>query len=336
MHASKTKGYHATSHFFDLFPTPRFLEMSAPGLSIEDRTLHYIEFNRFKGGLVLKNHASANIPEGIIQKGEIVDSAGFTAILKAFARTHNLRHVRCSIPEEQSYIFRGKIPKTTESSEIRTAVEFIIEENVPLMVSESVFDYSVIEQENQNEATSMDVSVSVVSERVVRSYLEALRKADLSPLHFEIESQAIAKALVRRDDPTAYLLLNFFETKIGIYIVSENVVQFSSTIALSGDRKVVPFDELKNEIHKVLSYWDSQLEKLNEKKKVISNVIVSGVVSDEKELFEKLDFLKMSLEIGNVWSNAFSFNFHIPEIPKAESLSYATAIGLALPHHVHF
>lgn len=348
--------------FFDVFPTPRFLEMPAPGLALEDRSLRLVEFSRTKEGLKLKRFAHANVATGIIENGEIMDAAGLTAILTAFRKKYDLFHTRCIIPEEKGYLFQAQIPKVSSPVEIATAVEFIIEENVPLSVSESVFDFALIE--SPKEENFLEVAVSVVAAEAVRSYLSAFREAGLSPIHFEVESQAVAKAVVPRDDTHLRLLIHIFRNKIGLYLVHKSVVSFSSTIALSPDafteeaadeehshdknrnhhgkekkrnaiKKVsvrLPIEEIRTGTEKILSFWNSQADKQGKEHQAIEFVTVSGHGAHDGSIPQQLEFLNAGVSVANVWINAFSFDRRIPEIPREESLEYATAIGAALPH----
>lgn len=353
MHKPIFKKDHDKTHFFDLFPTPRFLEMSAPGIAIEDTAIRYVEFSRKKEGLVLEGYDLVSIPEGVIVSGEVIKKDVLISLLSGLKEKHNLNYVRCVIPEEKGYIFRTRIPKAS-ASDINTAVEFVIEENVPVSVREAVFDYSVVESEDEQE-NDIDVSVTVVPENIVSSYMDIFSSAGMTPLHFEMESQAILKASIHRENNTPHLMVHFFDKKICVAIASDGVINFSSTVAFSGEEVSVEiktkdkknnnfskkitgavFDEFKSETNKIISYWNSKFEKLDQKPIPISSVVVSGHSADEADILNKLNELGLEVSIANVWINAFSFDSFIPPIPKSESLEYAVAVGLALPHHFHF
>jgi Tfp pilus assembly PilM family ATPase len=259
------------------------------------------------------------------------------------------------LPEEKSYLFRGRVPKTSSVAELRTSVEFIIEENVPLSVSEAVFDYFVIEDPSLETNDTLDVAVSVVPRDLVESYVSILNSAGLSPLHFEIESQAIAKAVVKKGDKTPYLLINLFDRKIGIYVVSQEAIQFASTLPLTerperkgekieseGEKQMtsktspididIPIEEVKSETNKIISYWNSQSERLGSDKIPIETAVLSGKGADSKKLSRDLSFLNMKIRAADVWTNAFSLEDYIPSLPKNESLEYVVAVGLAIPN----
>lgn len=354
---------HKANHFFDIFPTPRFLEMTSPGVAIEDGSLRYVEFGRTKKGLELKSFDFVSIPDGVIVGGDIKNVDALSAILSEFRKKHDIYSVRCSLPEEKGYLFRSSIPKAS-TVETRTAVEFIIEENVPLSVQEVVFDYSLVRVEKE-EDESVDVAVSVVPELVVRSYMEVFQKAGMLPLHFEMESQALIKSSISREDLSPYLLVHLLKRKIIIAVISNGVIHFSSVVHIKNTttkddgrkqktselekgtiKKVhtkndvditnLPLDDVEVEVKKLISYWNSSFEKKNQRVEEITSMIVNGHSSDNEELIERLGKIGIDISVANVWINAFDFKSFVPQISKSESLEYAVAIGLSLPHHFHF
>ncbi|NDF13372.1 MAG: hypothetical protein EB060_11240 [Proteobacteria bacterium] len=56
-----------------------------------------------------------------------------------------LSFVQVTLPEDKAYIFRTSIPKVSEA-QVRQAIEFQLEENVPLSPAEAVFDFIVLPQ----------------------------------------------------------------------------------------------------------------------------------------------------------------------------------------------
>ncbi len=333
--------------FFDFFPTPKFMDMPAPGLSLNDSGLRYVEFTPSAHGISIGHYGKAILPSGIIEAGIIKDPESLMHALENFRKSFNLRYIRTSLPEERAYLFNTKIAKVAEK-ELRTAVEFTIEENVPLSVSEVVFDYVVLPKK-ENNRDEIEVSVSVVPEAVVLEYLEIFRKAGFVPLHFDVESQAITKSLISRRDHGVSLVVNWDLSKVGLYISSFNSVHFTSTIPISSQRnKDMPaggINEewlkspdilfLKDEIKKVLLYWQTQADKTGKVAESIERIVLCGEGVGKKELAVELSrTFSIKAELGNVWANAFSFDDYIPEISIEESLAYAGAVGLAIPQQM--
>ena len=92
---------------------------------------------------------------------------------------------------------------------------------------------------------------------------------------------------------------------------------------------------LKGEIERHHRYWNTKKDARGKSTPQIEKVILCGGSSN---LVGLLEYLSGSLNVpvvhGNVWTNTFSFEEVIPDIPRAHSLGYATAIGLALRDEV--
>jgi Tfp pilus assembly PilM family ATPase len=66
-------------------------------------------------------------------------------------------------------------------------------------------------------------------------------------------------------------------------------------------------------------------------KQKIVKIILCGRESGLQGLPDYLEAtLGLSVELANVWCNVFSFDSYIPQIPRKESLAYASVIGLSL------
>ena len=91
---------------------------------------------------------------------------------------------------------------------------------------------------------------------------------------------------------------------------------------------------LKDEIEKLVSYWQTHLERYSNVRQKITRVVLCGSESGLQGFPEYLEAnLGMPVELGNVWSNVFSFDSYIPPISRKDSLAYATVIGLLLHRH---
>ena len=76
-----------------------------------------------------------------------------------------------------------------------------------------------------------------------------------------------------------------------------------------------------------MHYW----ENIPSKKNDIEKIILCG---GESNMAGLTDFfsqeLKKPVELGNTWVNVTTFKNYVPEIARNISLTYATAVGLAL------
>lgn len=354
--------------FRDFFPPPQFLEMPAVGLDISDRAVTALELIRRRDAFAVGRFGRRPLPAGAIVDGYVHDKEQVIAVLRALARELRLSFVNASLPEEKAYLYITKLPLVSHK-EMRGAILFTLEENVPLSPGEAIFDYTVIRRAPPSSADSMDVSVTVLPRVVVETYRELFSAAGLVPLSFELGAQAICRAVISRGDHGVYLVLHFGEEKTGLFIVRDETVQFTATAAVGaaaiteertsrdflspsrtpdGDGAkndsigridvVSPFSStdamgaLRAEIGKIISYWQTHVGGSGGAGTLIEKVALCGKGATREGLRESLSrILTLPVFAANVWRNAFSFTASIPPILFDESLEYAAAVGLALP-----
>jgi len=336
------------SILLDLFPVPKFLAMKTAGLSFSDDRVQFVKFKSSKHGLSVDFYGEKPIPAGVIVGGFVEKPDVLTGIVASIQKEHKLDLVEASLPEEKSYPFKAEVPRVNPK-DLRSSVEFVIPDNVPFKTSEVVFDFAVLgdgKAENH-----LSVVVSVLPEKVVDIYTEVLHKAGILPVSFEVDSQAVAKSVVKVGDKKTYLVVNIMKKKIGFYIVEGGLVHFSSTIGtddfpeipmttmvkddssvteLKDEKITIPLQQLLRETKKIITYWNTHKEAKSGI--LIEEILVCGRDGATAETADFLaNNLELPVEVANVWANVFSLDEQIPDIPKAEALQYAAAIGLALP-----
>lgn len=354
--------------FHEFFPPPKFLEMPAVGLDLSDSAVTALELIRRKDSYVVGRFGRRALPSGAISGGYVNDKEGVIAELTKLKDELHLDFVHASVSEEKAYLFKTSIPRVP-SKEMRSVLEFKLEEHVPVPAAETVFDYTVIAPNGHAPPDHIDVGVTVLPRKVVDTYTELLSVAELVPLSFEIEAQAIARAVVKGGDRGAHLIVNFGEEKTGLFIVSDAVVYFTSTVTIGGRNITEAFAKhlsvsreeaekikrertalfaradgelffslmnavsaLKDEVNKLSVYWRTHQDAGGDARKKIEKVVLTGRDAALPGFDEYLALsLSVPVEVGNVWRNICSFDDYIPPIPFDESLDYAAAVGLALP-----
>jgi len=293
------------------------------GFSISDTSLRFVSLTKHEHTFVLGDYAEHPFKEGVVDAGFINQPEEIVAILKELKKKYSLQFIKITLPEEKAFVFRTQIPAVSPE-EIRGSVEFTIEENAPLSVSEVVFDYMVVPTKNSSEDGKIDVVVSVVPQKVVDSYLKLCSEAGLFVVSCELESQAIARCIVRKDDISSYLILNLERNKTGFYITTGGAVQFTSTMVITPNN----LSGLCDEISKI--YWHTHGDKKGNVK--ISKILLSGEHAGHEGVREYIvSNLGIDVEVANVWENVFTLDTYVPDLSYKDSLSFAPAIGLALP-----
>lgn len=360
-----------TERFFQLFPPPSFLALPRVGVDISDEAIRFVEFVHFAHGLELGRFGEKKLPTGVVESGYINDIETLVGKLSELRHENDLNFVKASLPEEKVYLFKAELPRLPQS-EMRSAIEFRLEENVPISPADAIFDYEVIQKELPEFAETVEVSISVLPKKVITTYLQVFERSGLSVLEFATEGKAISSSLIKKGDLGTYMIVNFTEKRTGIFIISEGVVRFTSTLTIGGelvtnalakslsisqeeaqkikeeqrtvgkngkdifDYSMNALSAIKDEINKIFIYWHTH-EDLHTAKSRPNNKIEKIILCGENSALIGLDAylassIKVPVERGDVWNNAFSYESFIPAIPALKALSYAVPIGLALPN----
>jgi hypothetical protein len=316
--------------FFDFFPPPKFLLLSTEGIAVTETAVQFIQFGKGtkSGGLELVHCTEAPVEAGAVRSGSIENKEALVKALKDLKTRFGVKFVHATLPEERAYLFTVVLEKVPYDN-LRDAVAFTIEDNAPVSLAESIFDFEVIgATEGKSE---VKVAVSVLPVEVVESYTSVFEDAGITPISFDVESQAMARALVGKDDARSHLIVNLGGEKTGLYVAEEEVAQFSSTLPY-GTNGDVGLTNLKAEMHKLFAFWNTRVDKHGTLGQRIEKILFTGAgAKDEAFIAALMSGIEIEYSIGNVWANAFSFDEYIPEVSFEQSLSLGAAIGAALP-----
>lgn len=357
----------ALSTFTKLIPPPQYLLLPSVGVDISDSSLKYVQFQpdtRSGTQLGLSYWGDIDIPDSVLHRGTVHDVKALSQVIREVKDRTAVSTVRVSLPEERAYLFETEIRRGTPFKEIRGLLEFRLEENVPLSPRDAFFDYDIIEDGLQKDM--LRVSVTAYARETIMNYYEACIAAGVTPLAFEVEAQAIARATIPAGDLGAHMIVDFGKTRTGIGIVYHGTLMYTSTIDIGGaelsaalrqqigDKPESELTQIKNrqglirtvessdvydallptmsaiidEIRTRMDYWNARDVS---GARHVSSVILCGGSVNMKGLPEYFtEMLKIPAQRADIWQNAFSFDRHVPEIGRRYSYGYATAVGLAL------
>lgn len=319
--------------FFDFFPTPEYLLLSTSGLVITDESIKFVRLERglFGHSLSLSRYEKIPLLEGIVQSGFINDAEKLTAILKDLSFRHKFEYIHATLPEERAYLFSATIDKVPAQG-LRDAVAFIIEENVPVSLANSVFDFDIVEEFPAS--NQIKVTASVLSRKVVDFYIQVFEAAGITPVSFDIESQAIAHAIIPKGDKSTQLVINLSALKTGFYVVEDGVVQFTTTLpyGASGESPYPHLSDLKGEMRKIFAFWSARNTGPDAPERKIEKALLTGAGALKNDFVTEL-MSECPVEYGTAlaWTNAELDVATLPKEIYQDSLDYAAAIGVALP-----
>lgn len=348
------------------FPTPSYLAMSSCALDISDQSIKYGELIPTSLGLRLGKFGHVKIPPGVVVSGKIENENELIKILKDLAKKENLHFVRISLPEEQMYLFTLSLPKTNDI-DIKEAILLQLEEHIPLRAIDTTFDFEVVLENEQN----IYVEVLAIATATIDSYMSVFTRSGLAPLSFELEAQAIARAVIPYDDPSPVMIVDFGEARTGASIAHNNKVYFTTTLDIGGISITnmisknfnISFEEaekmkrsyglssassadeifpailngisvLRDELNRHYIYWKTH-EDDGIKHEKLDRIILCGGDSNLTGLSNYLESsMSLKVENANIWVNVSDMKASVPSISFEESFGYATVIGLALADYL--
>ncbi len=345
------------------FPMPHFLSRPSFGLDISDESIKFIEFLDSRNGVKIGRFGEVSMPAGVIDSGKIAEPKSLKNTLISFVRDNKIKSARVSLPEEQIYLFKLKVPREGAKN-MREMIELSLEEYVPIPTAEVVFDYELLQEDEQN----FEVEVAAVPKSVIESYLYILKDCNLFVPSFELEAQALARAVVKHGDTDAHMVVDFGNRRTGISIVNKGMVVFTSTLDIGGVTLTklleknfkISFAEaekmklkyglmrntdnqevfstllngvsiLKDEISKHFIYWHTHKDEDGKDRPQIKKIILCGRGANLAGFADYVSVsMRQKVELADVWTNVVFPKKYVPDMPFNESLGYATAVGLAL------
>jgi len=238
------------------------------GIDIGDRSFKLVQVSKGHGEKPYRISAwgSVDVPDEAMERGDIKDvdkAASYVARLLAESAGHvRGRAVVACLPEAKTFIKIIELAERTDEAGLRAAVMKEIEQNIPLPPSEIYFDWQVLDdtprpiapvtdaevkpeefapgednEEPVRTPPAMRILMGAAPKTLVDDYSAVLEKAGLTPIAFEIEAMAIARALTGakddlRGEPVG--LLDIGATRSSLVIYDDGAPRMSISIPISG------------------------------------------------------------------------------------------------------
>lgn len=339
--------------------------MSGAGVDIGESSVKAVTFKTHTGACLLHSFTHTELAEGVVVGGDIEKPDTLVDVLRSFRLRERIHFAHASLPERKAYLYQTLIPNVKEK-DLRAAVEFSLENNVPIAPEEVLFDYEVA----RTTASGRVVSVTAFAKRVVSKYQEVFSRAGITLRSLEIESQALGRALWSAEDKKhTTMAIDFGRKTTRIAIFDHGTVAFTATLDVGGDaltsavmkRFSVSAEEaekiknekgflegaknrdlyealattasvLKDEISRHIAYWNTPSGAEDDVlKQPIEYIALVGGNANIRGLPEHLSrAFNLPVLVGNVWENAVNMDEYIPHMAKNHSLEYATTVGLAV------
>ncbi len=355
-------GLH-TNRIAALFPPPEFLSMPAAGIDISDTSIKYLDAQCTPEGLLPRIFDSVPLEEGVVVDGVVRDVEALATALNELRVNNDRRFANVSLPEELVYLYTLEVPTAHGDKEIMQMIEFSLSEHAPIPVENAIYNYDVIRK--RGEIT--EISVTVFPKNAIEGYQQAFQKSGFQVKVFELEARSLSRSVTPTDADGVSMVIDFGRTRTGITIALGQIPIFSTTVKIGGDaftESIVKYhkvneDEadviklqqgiaecapealcqelitttqaLVKEIQRHYRYWNTRKDEEGNKIAPIERIFLCGGAVGVKGLPEHVsDVLQVPVQVGNVWTNMFSLDEHIPTVSRVDSWRYATVAGLLL------
>lgn len=341
--------------------------LNAFGLDFSDRAIKVAQLRKKNGKLGLHGYQREEIPEGLIEDGEIKKPDELVKYIKqalehAKPEPIHSKFVIYSIPETKGFIRVIHI-SALEKDNLESAVFSEIGQSFPISLEESYVDWQILKEKEDG---GLEILAAAVPQVITDSYSEVLKMAGLKPVAAEIESIAISRSLINErlsQKPT--LIIDLGKDRTGFIIFKSPAVQFTASIPVCGrelNKAIARRFKLSEEeaerlrdrcglsskgecgriyhameynLNEMIGYIDRLLGYYHEHYKEepdISKVIVCGGESRMVGVSSFLSLnIKREVEKGNPWINIMQIGAReIPPISRNDSLIFVTVLGLAL------
>jgi len=315
------------------------------GLDISDFSIEILELS---SRVKVKTFSRIILDPGTIENGLILDKRKLTKKLQELIAKAKIKtsQVVLSLPESKVFIHVFKIPKGLKKNNLKDAIAFEAPKIIPLNQEEIYWDCQTIS--SPAKSTQQSVLYVAVFKNIIDTYIEVLTLAGLKPVVFEIESLALARALLSDIKPVNSLMivdLGARTTNISIFGKNKQL-RWSSTVPIAGNHFTWAIEqELKES--------SEQAEKLKRDKGLLEKSAVKSIL--QKEFQPIINEIKNILDYYNEPIDEIILSGGSAQIPeiisyfstklekkvslgksiiskqlKESSVLYNTVIGLAL------
>jgi len=213
------------------------LEEEVFGLDINDLSLKVVKLKKSRGGFRLVSFNEVKIAPDIINDGVIKNEEALAKIIKSACDTVkgkklNTKYVIASLPEEKSFLQVIQMPKMS-LEQLNLSVPLEAENYIPIPVEEAYLDFQVIAPV-KDYLNRLEVLIVAVPKKIADSYVSCFKKAGLIPVALEAESEAIARALVKKETKSGLLILvDFGENNTDFIVFSGSSIRFTCSLPIS-------------------------------------------------------------------------------------------------------
>jgi len=271
--------------------------------------------------LEVKQSRAFVLPEGVIEKGKIIDSELLETLMEQCVVEWKIKHkkVQFSVPDPFVITRHVEMKESLSDQEIHGYLYMELGNRIQIPFEEPVFDFVKLPSES-----GRDIVIFASPEGVVSSYRDLLEKVKLDPVIADISPLALYRYYDYYDmidEEKHIMFLRFDHKQLTISIFHQGYPLFMRPIAIEEEILEIPYEELYSEIGKIMSFYRYSVQQGNGE---ISVMYISG---DHPSLEDFIDGLREEIKIKI--ERPFQNDLFAQQIDEQTS-GYEIVIGLAL------
>lgn len=336
------------------------------GIDVSDRSVKIVRLSD-RGPRQLLFHYVQEVPAGVMEAGVVVDARKMGDILtRAFeacgVALGRKSSVVASIPENQSFLRVVELPQMPED-EVGEAVQWEVAKHIPFGLENVYVDWQPLVHGGHTPAAGkQEILVGAAQKKVVDPLYALFQALPLDVAAFELESQALTRALVTEDvrQKQGLLIVDLGGASTNVVIHDHGAIRFTASLQKGSDQMrdtlapdeitlvnetpdAVPpevatsvegklsglYQELVMEVRGIVEFYNG-IDQQHE----VREIILTGGGSNFPGLGQAFlrVFDNVHVQRGNPWANliARQHKERVTPLTIAQSTRYITALGLAL------
>lgn len=217
---------------------------SPVGLDIGRASIAAVRLQHQASGSVLVSAALDQLPDGIINEGEVMDVDALATAIRNFWKTYKIRGKKVSLGlASQKVVVRTLDFPMLDKKELRQAIEYQAQDYIPIPIEEAVFDFHVMGRFTDEEGVDKQKVLVIAAQKVmVMNFIDAIKKARLTIDGIDLQAFAMLRtfstaSFLDAGAPTgqATAIVNVASDVTNMIIETNGEPQFTRITSFGGD-----------------------------------------------------------------------------------------------------
>ncbi|WP_069649462.1 type IV pilus assembly protein PilM [Caloranaerobacter ferrireducens] len=195
------------------------------------------------GSIIIKNAFKLDTPTNSIKDGNILDLNSIKSLISKKILEEKVKAKRVIVTVQSSSIIKRELvlPKVKEE-ELNSIVNIEIEQYLPIMLSDYLIDYKVLEEFEEDNVKKVRILVVIAPKALVERYLKLIKELNLKPYVLDVNSNVISKLfssdmLINSENYSfdkTVAVIDLGNEQINVNIISRGILSFSRLINNGG------------------------------------------------------------------------------------------------------